>query len=99
MESTLSERQVEARTTGEQKKSVEFLNQNHFLAIMVFVVAIITANLWTETTVSLIAVIFGVNREQIKIWMWLISAIIFTLIAYVIIRYIIKVPLTAAFSF
>ncbi len=65
----------------------------------VFILAIVAASLWSEVVVSAAAKIFKVNRENLTFWMWIITALIFSILAYIIIRFIIKVPITAAFSF
>lgn len=94
-----SAQQIEARTIGSQNKTVAFLSNHHLIALIIFILAIVTANIWAEAIIKLVADIFGVRREDLKLWMWLLFAIIFTIIAYIIIVHIIRVPLTAAFTF
>ncbi|XWV26732.1 putative orfan [Tupanvirus soda lake] len=94
-----SQQQYEARTKGSQESTVRFLTGHHLIAIIVFVMAIVTANLWTEVIISATATIFGVRREEISFIKWLSLTLLFTLFAYFVIVYIFKIPITAAFSF
>jgi hypothetical protein len=94
-----SKQQLEARTVGTQESTVRFLTSNHLIAIIVFVVAIMTANLWTEVVISAVTNLFNVKRDEIGFIKWLIIAFVFTVVAYFIIVYVFRVPITAAFSF
>lgn len=91
-------RQVEARTRGTEKGTISFLTNNHMIAITIFILAIMSANIWTETLVKGIAKIFNVKQEELDFVKWLIFASIFTLFTYFVIVYIFKVPITAAFG-
>ena len=99
MNAGLSERQVEARSEGEQKETVKYLNRNHIQAMLIFMLILVSAGLLTELVISISIYLFGVKRDQLTIWMWTIISGVFLLITYVIIRYIVKVPLTSAFGF
>lgn len=94
-----SSRQIEARTTGEQKETVEFLNSHHLIALIVFIAIIVSAQLWAETFITLASVLFRVKREEMSLIQWIITAFVFTIIAYLLVVYVFKVPLTSAFSF
>ena len=96
---SLSERQLEARHLGEQDETVKFLNQYHLIAIIIFIIILISTGLWSELIISLTAKLFRVSRNDMTPMMWFSSALVFTIITYIIIRYIVKVPITAAFSF
>ena len=95
---SLSSRQIEARTTGEQRETIKFLNQNHIIAIIVFTLILVSANLWAEAAISVISIVFRLPRNQIKLWMWLVSCLFFTAMIYIIIRYIVRVPITSSFT-
>lgn len=58
--------QIEARTRGTQESTVRFLTNSHFIAIIIFVAAIVTANLWTEVIISAISNIFNKERNEIS---------------------------------
>lgn len=65
---------------------------------MVFVLAIITANLWFEVVINTVITVFKINRNEFKLWLWIVIALAFSIIAYIVINHIIKLPITAAFS-
>jgi hypothetical protein len=94
----LSSRQLEAQLEGQQTQTLRFLNQHHLLAIVIFILIIVSAELWAWTIVTVAAKIFGVSISEMKIWMWVLFAFIFTLCTYIIVRYIVKIPLTSAFG-
>jgi len=94
-----SQQQIQARTQGTQEATVIFLTNNHIIAIIIFVAAIITANLWTEVVINIATKIFNTSFEDFSLANWIILALVFTLIAYFCIVYVFKIPITAAFSF
>lgn len=96
--SSLSVRQQEARQLGEQRETIKFLNQNHILAYIVLTLILVSAGLWTEMVVSLIEKIFRIPRFLIPFWGWFLAALTFAIFAYVIVRFVIRIPLTSAFG-
>lgn len=91
-------RQLEAIFEGKEEETIKFLSKHHFFAIIIFIFAIVTANLWGEVVINISTKIYGVKREDLKLWQMILTATVFTLVAYIIIIYIIKVPITSAFS-
>ncbi len=94
-----SQQQVEARTSGTQESTVRFLANHHLIAILVFALAIVTANLWAEVVISGYCRITNKKREDLDFVRWIILAAVFTLFAYIMIVYVFKMPITAAFTF
>ena len=98
MDIPLSKRQYEAREFGVSRETVKYLNRHPLIAIISFTLIIISGLLWSEFIFSLIFNIFGVPRERMKVWVWFVMATVITFIVYILIKYIIKVPITAAYS-
>ena len=93
-------RQREAETLGTQFQTIIYLNRNPLIAIITFTLVIMTAALWTQVLVEFLTKqIFHLKRpEDITTPMWFLSALTFSVIAYIIIRKVFDVPLTAAYS-
>lgn len=87
----------EALTTGTQNSTVIFLNSHHLIAMTIFIVAIMSANLWTYALIE--GVDFVSDRGNTRFIKSLVMATIFTFFSYFLIVYVFKVPITAAFSF
>jgi len=93
-----SKRQLEARIKGTEKSTIRFLTNNHLVAIIIFVAAIIIANLWTQVVISAATNFFNIRQNEISFVGWIIIAAIFTLLAYFFIVHVFKIPITSAFS-
>ena len=93
-------REIEAENAGTQLQTIIYLNRNPLIAIITFTLVIMTAALWTQTLVQFLTKqIFHLQRpEDITTPMWFLSALTFSVIAYIIIRKVFDVPLTAAYS-
>jgi hypothetical protein len=90
---------LEARMQGTQESTVRYLTNHHLVAIIVFICAIIAANLWADVIVTAFATVLNVERDKIGFLRSFLLALVFTFITYVLIVYVFKVPITAAFSF
>lgn len=93
-----SSSQIQARFEGKQEEAVKFLSKHRIIALVVFILAIVSAGLWGEVVSNLSAKIYGVKKEELELWQITLTAIIFTIITYILIVHVIKVPITAAFS-
>lgn len=93
-----SPEQLEARTEGTEKNAVRYMNRHHFLAILVFVLAIITGTLWYGVVVKFTSLLLRKSQDQFNLLNWILLAVIFSIIAYIIIRFVVKIPITSAFA-
>lgn len=93
-----NQRNVEARTLGTENSTIMFLTKNHLVAMLIFIIAIISANLWSETIIIGVTKAFNVKKEDIGFSKWVLVALSFSFMAYFIIVHIFKVPITAAFG-
>lgn len=96
---TPSPRQMEARVTGEQRETVKYLNRNPLIGIIVFSLAIVGGLIWGQLIIDTVSTyIFKTTLNNMKPRQWLIFAVVYTIIMYILLRYVIRVPLTSAFS-
>ena len=89
--------QWEARTTGEQKGTIKYLTQNHLVAIVIFTGVIVIGTLWAGTYIAFLRK-YIFRGEEMSPLQWLLVALITTFILWFLIRYVFRVPITAAFS-
>jgi uncharacterized protein with PQ loop repeat len=92
-----SHRQIEAETLGEQKQTVKYLAGNPIVAIIVFSLVILTGG-------ALVFAYYTFLREYVfkrepTFINWFIAYIVTSIITWVLIRYIFRVPITSAYSF
>lgn len=90
--------QMQALFEGKEKEAIKYLNKHHLVAIIIFILAIVSAGLWGEAIIKLSTKIYGVKTEDLKLWQMTLTATIFTLASYIFIIYVIKLPITVAFS-
>lgn len=93
-----SSSQIQALYEGKEEEAIKFLNKNHLIAIIIFILAFVTATLWGEVIISLSAKIYGVKKNDLKLWQMGLTATIFTAMSYIIIIYVAKLPITVALS-
>jgi uncharacterized BrkB/YihY/UPF0761 family membrane protein len=93
-----SSSQIQALLEGKEKEAIKYLNKHHAIAIIIFVLAIVTAGLWGEVIIKLSTKIYGVKAEDLELWQMTLTATIFTMVSYILIIYVIKLPITVAFS-
>lgn len=82
----------------EPKYTIRYLNHHRAVAIFIFTLVIIGSSLWSEFVITMLSKhVFRLERSQMTVWMWLISAVIFTVATYYLTIHIFKVPITAAY--
>ena len=92
-------KEYEASVKGTEKTTVSFLNRYPMVAIIVFILAIISATTWGEALLVFVSeYIFHVPRGELRAWMLALTALTITLLTWVIARYIFRLPVTAVFS-
>jgi hypothetical protein len=92
------ERLQEASQKGRQSLTIEYLNRHQLVTIIIFIIVIVGGVLWSEFIITLISKhIFMVPRQDLTAWMWLISALLVTTITWVLLRYVFRIPITAAY--
>lgn len=90
--------QTQALFEGKENEAIKFLNKHHAIAVLIFILAIVSAGLWGEAIIELSAKIYGVKKENLNLLQMTLTATIFTIASYILIIYVIKLPITVAFS-
>ena len=90
------DRILEATEEGGESMTVKYLVKHQYLAILLFIFALITADIWANCMHKGICEIIG--TDDLNFIQWFIYAVVFTTILWII-TMAIKVPLTAAFGY
>lgn len=95
----LSTAQQEARQKGTERATISYLNRRPLLTVGLFTLAAAVTALWLETILSILAqYVFGVERNKLTPWMWLVTATGATMVLLLAVYHLIPIPLTAIFS-
>lgn len=91
----------EALENGHTRRVRSYLERHHVITMMMFTLIFVGASLWSES-VSIIVTkhIFRVRNGEEMTWdKWVVSALLWTVMSYFIIRRVFRLPLTAAYSY
>ncbi|AYV78549.1 MAG: hypothetical protein Edafosvirus17_25 [Edafosvirus sp.] len=92
-----NERLREIEEEGTELKTTTYLIKNQWIAVILFIMAIIMATIWFYTIHK--GLCLSLNVNDLNFMQWLIFAIASTVFLWIITYHIIKVPVTAAFGY
>lgn len=91
--------QLEAEQIGKQKSTLKYLNHHPLITIIIFTLVVASGMIWSEVIVAVLSkYVFNTQKEKLEPWMWIIIGISITGFIYLIIRYVVRIPVTAAYS-
>lgn len=94
---TSNQRLQQAVSQGEVDDTIRYLNRNQVLAVFIFVTAVVVGQLWAQTLMQFLTDHVFMHRAPFAL-QWFIVSLAVTVLFLLAIRFIFKVPVTAAFS-
>ena len=89
--------QKEAKTIGEEKETIKYLNKRPVVAIFIFVIVVVITQLWFMVMDSTLKK-YLFRTQQFTPLQWFITASVCTVVVFMVTKYIFKIPITSAFS-